>query len=148
MLLLNPIVKLATFEACLDVICNSGHTPHIQVDTTHPDYQGLETADPSGIIVLSISGIACMGFVADIDSLRFSVTAGQERNQILVPLDALVAIYAKEDQTMAQPFPFKRMVDPESEPVKIEPTTDMVATRQAKPKRKGFAPRLIQGGKE
>ncbi len=139
MLLLNHQVKLATFEACLDVICSKGHTPYIQANTLHPDYEGMAATDPSGIIVLSISGDACMGFVADLDSIRFSVTAGQQRHQILVPMDALASIYAKEDPNIGQPLPFLQ--------IGVDSAQKVDTLVPAKPKRQGFSPRLIKGGK-
>jgi stringent starvation protein B len=140
MLLEDSKVKLATFEACLEIICDKGHTPYIAVNTRHPDYRGLTTpVDDNGFIVLDISANAISGFYVDAEGIGFLYAeGGQKRGQGFVPMDALGSIFAKEAPLLFQPFPFKISIDNEQEPAKIEPV---------KPIKKGWSPRIINGGK-
>lgn len=119
-------------EACMQHICDKGLTPYIQVQTTHPEYVGMDTDHPAGYITLNIGGNAVANFFMDEEGMSFGYSGHGKRANAFIPIDAIVSIHAKEDTTMWQPFVVKG-VDTEPETVKV-PT---------KPKRKGFQPRIV-----
>jgi stringent starvation protein B len=142
MLLEMNAVKFATFSKCLDIICDKGYTPYIGVDSTNTEYQGPYTQED--LVLLSLSGAAVRNFYMDEEGLSFGYSEGGVKATANVPMEAIVSIYAKEDVTMLQAFPIKKGVDTKPEGVQNAPTK----VAGAKPIKKGFTPKLIQGGKK
>jgi stringent starvation protein B len=141
MLLALNEVKFVTFSKCLDVICDEGYTPYIAVDSTNPDYEGPYGDAPNGIVTLSIGASAVSTFNMEEAGLSFGYSTGGVRAIAHVPMEAIASVFAKENPSVFQGFPYKMDVDIKSEPVK-EPVK--VPT---KPVKKGWAPKVIKGGK-
>lgn len=131
MMLLGDI-KLAMIEACMQHICDKGLTPYLQVQTQHPEYEGMATDHPTGAITLNIGGTAVTNFYVDEEAMSFNYSGNGKRAVCYIPLGAIASIYAKEDTSMWQPFVVES-VDTSPESVKV-PT---------KPIRKGFHPRIV-----
>ncbi len=138
MMLGDNKVKYATFNACLEAICNMGHSPYIVVYAKHPMYRGPAAQhEESGTVILSIAPSAAQNYFANEEGIVFSYSQGGLKAEAYIPMEALAAIYAKEDQSMAQAFPYK-MLDIIPESVKVEPTKQV---------KKGWKPKIIKGGK-
>jgi len=91
-------LKTHLLRAVYDWAVESGFTPHIVVDTK---VQGARVppgyADAAGRIVLNIHPRALHGFAFDDTWLRFSARFAGVSQPVEVPLNAVLAVYAKEN---------------------------------------------------
>lgn len=96
----RPYLLRALYEWIVD----NGMTPHVLVDATQPGVRVPKHAVKDGRIVLNIAERAVGGLRMDNDALRFSARFGGVSQSVLVPLPAVIAVYARETgQGMALP---------------------------------------------
>ena len=88
----RPYLLRALYEWVVD----NGMTPHVLVDATQPGVRVPAHAVKDGRIVLNIAERAVGGLRMDNDALRFSARFGGVSQSVLVPLDAVIAVYARE----------------------------------------------------
>ncbi len=91
-------------RALYEWIADNGMTPHILVDARQPGVRVPAHAVKDGRIVLNIADRAVARLEMDDDSVRFSARFGGVTQSVLVPIPAVLAIYARETgQGMALP---------------------------------------------
>ena len=78
-------------------IADNGLTPHLLVDATRPGVRVPTHAVKDGRIVLNIAERAVAHLQMDNDDVRFSARFGGVSHAVIVPIDAVVAIYAREN---------------------------------------------------
>jgi len=84
-------------RALYEWIADNGLTPHILVDATRPGVRVPTHAVKDGRIVLNIAERAVVHLQMDNDDVRFSARFGGVSHAVIVPIDAVVAIYAREN---------------------------------------------------
>jgi len=91
-------------RALYEWIADNGMTPHILVDALQPGVRVPAHAVKDGRIVLNVADRAVGRLEMDNDSVRFSARFGGVSQSVLVPVGAVLAIYARETgQGMALP---------------------------------------------
>jgi stringent starvation protein B len=78
-------------------ICDNGLTTHVLV---HADHAGVEVPRDyvqNGQIVLNIAPRAVNGFVANNEEIRFSARFGGVPTTVKVPVEAVLAVFAREN---------------------------------------------------
>ena len=91
-------------RALYEWIADNGMTPHILVDARQPGVRVPAHAVKDGRIVLNIADRAVGRLEMDNDSVRFSARFGGVSQTVVVPVGAILAIYARETgQGMALP---------------------------------------------
>ena len=91
-------------RALYEWIADNGMTPHILVDARLPGVRVPAHAVKDGRIVLNIADRAVAKLDMDNDSVRFSARFGGVSQSVMVPIAAVLAIYARETgQGMALP---------------------------------------------
>lgn len=91
-------------RALYEWIADNGMTPHILVDARQPGVRVPTHAVNDGRIVLNIADRAVARLEMDDDSVRFSARFGGVTQAVMVPIPAVLAIYARETgQGMALP---------------------------------------------
>lgn len=78
-------------------IHDNGMTPHIVVDVTQKDVIVPQEFVSSGKIVLNLSPSAVHGLTIDNDFMCFSARFSGRAMDVIVPVPAVMAIYAKEN---------------------------------------------------
>ena len=142
-----PKVKEVLYEACLDIICDKGHTPHIEVFTGHPDFIGpRDYESPQQLTVFNIGGKALATYDMNSKGISFGAKFGGVHTDVFVPWDSLARIFAKEDTTLLQNFAIN--VTGKEEIVKKEPKIKLVHSNDnPQPSgeiRKPFRPVLVK----
>ena len=85
-------------------IADNGMTPHLLVDATRPGVQVPAQAVSDGKVVLNIAERAVGRLLIDNDAVSFSARFGGVTHPVVVPIPAVLAIYARETgQGMALP---------------------------------------------
>ena len=96
----RPYLLRALYEWVVD----NGMTPHVLVDATLPGVRVPMQSVKDGRIVLNIAERAVGWLRMDNDALRFSARFGGVSQSVLVPLEAVIAVYSRETgQGMALP---------------------------------------------
>lgn len=96
----RPYLLRALYEWIVD----NGMTPHVLVNATAPGVRVPRHAVEDGRIVLNIAERAVGGLRMENDALRFNARFGGVSQSVVVPLPAVVAVYARETgQGMALP---------------------------------------------
>lgn len=91
-------------RALYEWIADNGMTPHILVDATHAGVRVPAHTVKDGKVVLNIANRAVSKLELDNESVRFSARFGGVSQGVLVPVGAVLAIYARETgQGMALP---------------------------------------------
>lgn len=91
-------------RALYEWIADNGMTPHVLVDARMPGVRVPAHAVKDGRIVLNIAERAVAKLELGNDALRFSARFAGVSQAVLVPLEAIIAIYARETgQGMALP---------------------------------------------
>lgn len=91
-------------RALYEWIADNGLTPHLLVDATRPGVRVPTHAVKEGRIVLNIAERAVAQLHMDNDDVRFSARFGGVSHAVVVPIEAVLAIYARENgQGMALP---------------------------------------------
>ena len=83
-------------RALYEWIADNGMTPHILVDARLPGVRVPAHAVKDGRIVLNIADRAVAKLDMDNDSVRFSARFGGVSQSVIVPIAAVLAIYARE----------------------------------------------------
>ena len=85
-------------------ICDNGMTPHLLVDATRPGVRVPAHTVNDGKVVLNIAARAVAHLNMDNDSVAFTARFGGVSHAVIVPIGAVLAIYARETgQGMALP---------------------------------------------
>ena len=85
-------------------IADNGMTPHLLVDATRPGVQVPTQAVSDGKVVLNIAERAVARLLIDNDAVSFTARFGGVSHPVVVPISAVLAIYARETgQGMALP---------------------------------------------
>lgn len=91
-------------RALVEWINDNGMTPHILVDAGIQGVQVPESAVKDGRVVLNIAGRAVMHLHIGNDGVSFNARFGGVSYPVQVPMQALLAVYARETgQGMALP---------------------------------------------
>lgn len=86
------------FNAYWSWMSESGVTPYIHVNTLHPGVRVPQNfVQPDGTIVLSISFTASPDITVDDDTIVFSASFSGRRERLIVPLQSIMTIFAKEN---------------------------------------------------
>lgn len=83
-------------RALYEWIADNGMTPHILVDARQPGVRVPAHAVSDGRIVLNIAERAVGRLEMDNEGVRFSARFGGVSQSVLVPIPAVLAIYARE----------------------------------------------------
>lgn len=78
-------------------ICDNGLTTHLAVDAGYPGAEVPQEFVQDGQIVLNIAPRAVTGFSADNDEIMFSARFGGVPRHIRLPMNAVMAVFAKEN---------------------------------------------------
>ncbi|MGN6112991.1 MAG: ClpXP protease specificity-enhancing factor [Luteimonas sp.] len=85
-------------------IADNGMTPHLLVDATRPGVRVPAHTVKDGKVVLNIAARAVAHLDMDNDAVAFTARFGGVSHAVIVPIDAILAIYARETgQGMALP---------------------------------------------
>lgn len=85
-------------------IADNGMTPHLLVDASRPGVQVPAQAISDGKVVLNIAERAVARLLIDNDTVSFTARFGGVSHPVVVPIAAVLAIYARETgQGMALP---------------------------------------------
>lgn len=96
----RPYILRALYEWVVD----NGMTPHVLVDARVPGVRVPPHTVKDGQVVLNIAERAVARLEMDNDALRFSARFGGVSQAVVVPMAAIIAIYARETgQGMALP---------------------------------------------
>ncbi len=91
-------------RALSEWIADNDMTPHLLVDATQPGVQVPSSAVKEGKVVLNIAERAVVRLQIDNTSVSFSARFGGVSYPVMVPISAVLAIYARETgQGMALP---------------------------------------------
>lgn len=95
-------------------ICDNDLTTHLLVHASYPGVEAPQDYAENDQIVLNIAPRAVSGFVADNNEIRFSARFGGVPMSIRVPVEAVLAVFARENgQGMA--FDTAEPPDPDPE---------------------------------
>jgi stringent starvation protein B len=84
-------------RALYEWISDNGMTPHILVDADTAGVKVPEQAVQKGKVILNIDKAAVHDLVMGNDWLEFSARFAGNRHSVAVPVDAVLAIYSKEN---------------------------------------------------
>ncbi|MCK5873111.1 MAG: ClpXP protease specificity-enhancing factor [Alcanivoracaceae bacterium] len=84
-------------RAMYDWICDNGLTPHLAVDAHYPGARVPQEFVQDGQIVLNLAPRAVQGLVAGNEEIIFSARFGGIPRNMVVPVGAVLAIYAREN---------------------------------------------------
>jgi len=91
-------------RALYEWIADNGMTPHLLVDATRPGVRVPAHTVKDGKVVLNIAARAVAHLSMDNDAVAFTARFGGVSHAVIVPVDAILAIYARETgQGMALP---------------------------------------------
>ena len=106
-------------------IADNGMTPHLLVDATRPGVQVPQQAVSDGKVVLNIAERAVARLMIDNDTVSFTARFGGVSHPVVVPIAAVLAIYARETgQGMALPDDVAASGPQEEVAVSEEPPPD------------------------
>ncbi len=120
-------------RAMYDWICDNGLTPYVLVDARMPNVRVPSHAVKDGQVVLNVAVRAVTELELGNDRIRFLARFGGVSQQVDVPLQAVLAIYAQENG-QGMMFP----VEANDTPPSPEPATP------EKTARKGPALRVVK----
>ena len=91
-------------RALYEWIADNGMTPHVLVDARMPGVRVPAHAVKDGQVVLNIAERAVAKLELGNDALRFTARFAGVSQSVMVPLEAVIAVYARETgQGMAMP---------------------------------------------
>jgi len=91
-------------RALYEWIADNDMTPHLLVDATRPGVRVPAHTVQDGKVVLNIAARAVAHLDMDNDAVAFTARFGGVSHAVIVPIDAILAIYARETgQGMALP---------------------------------------------
>ncbi|CCF68154.1 ClpXP protease specificity-enhancing factor [Xanthomonas citri] len=83
-------------RALVEWINDNGMTPHVLVDAGLPGVQVPASAVKDGRVVLNIAERAVVGLQVDNESVSFTARFGGVSHPVMVPMAAVLAVYARE----------------------------------------------------
>ncbi|AOD14511.1 ClpXP protease specificity-enhancing factor [Xanthomonas fragariae] len=83
-------------RALVEWINDNGMTPHVLVDADLPGVQVPASAVKDGRVVLNIAERAVVGLQVDNESVSFTARFGGVSHPVMVPMAAVIAVYARE----------------------------------------------------
>ncbi|OZB06961.1 MAG: ClpXP protease specificity-enhancing factor [Idiomarina sp. 34-48-12] len=100
----RPYLVRAMYEWLLD----NQLTPHLAVDADYPGCQVPWQFVQDGQIILNISPTAVTNFTADNDAVQFNARFSGNPHRVIVPMGAILALYARENGagSMFEPEPY------------------------------------------
>lgn len=107
----RPYVVRALYEWIIDNAC----TPYVLVDAEHPGAQVPRQHVRDGQIVLNISATAVMALQIGNDEMTCNARFGGVPMQVIVPMGALLGIYARENG-QGMMFEAERPTEPPTDP--------------------------------
>lgn len=117
-------------------VLSNGYTPHVLVDATVPGVQVPRHAVNDGKIVLNVSETAVQNLQMDETGLRFNARFGTIAMAVVVPIDAVEAIFARETQVgLALPSDESMGISPKS--AVSQPETSLEPAQKDRPAPKG-----------
>lgn len=112
-------------RALYEWIADNGMTPHVLVDARLPGVRVPAHAVKDGRIVLNIAERAVAKLELGNDAIRFTARFAGVSQAVMVPLDAVIAIYSRETgQGMAMPDEPRLSAASHAEPGDVELTAD------------------------
>ena len=142
----RPYLLRALYEWVVD----NGMTPHVLVDAGLPGVRVPRHAVKDGRIVLNIAERAVGGLRMDNDSLRFSARFGGVSQSVVVPMPAVIAVYARETgHGMALPEDSRgagspMAADPEMPESQFPPPGDGGPDSPSEPPKRGGHLRIVK----
>ncbi|MDQ3494939.1 MAG: ClpXP protease specificity-enhancing factor [Pseudomonadota bacterium] len=104
-------------RALYEWIADNGMTPHVLVDAQAPGVRVPVHTVKDGRVVLNIADRAVARLEMDNDSVRFTARFGGVSQAVVVPIPAVLAIYARETgQGMALPEDVGGPAGPDEDP--------------------------------
>lgn len=145
MLSSRPYLARGLYEWLLD----NQHTPYIVVDAEQPGVSVPRQFVQNGQIVLNVGPTAVRDLQIENDAIYFHARFGGQPMQVVVPMPALVAIYAKENgvgmvfgHEPSMPVPEEEGSTPEGKPELSSVDTEQdSSTKPGSDKGKGAKPR-------
>jgi len=114
-------------------IVDNGSTPQILVDSTHPDVNIPDPVRSGDKVVLNISPSAVRDLEIDNEYVSFVARFSGVSHAVLVPVEAVQAVYARENgQGMMFPEPDREETDESSDADK-KPRTGAADRKRGKP---------------
>ncbi|ASK34882.1 ClpXP protease specificity-enhancing factor [Alloalcanivorax mobilis] len=107
-------------------ICDNGLTTHLAVNAGYPGTEVPQEFVQDGQIVLNIAPRAVTAFSADNTEICFSARFGGVPRQIRVPVDAVMAVFAREN---GQGMAFDAVEPPPEPPSSPDQPEDNAASR-------------------
>ena len=108
-------------RALYEWIADNGMTPHVLVDARMPGVRVPAHAVKDGRIVLNIAERAVAKLELGNDAIRFTARFAGVSQAVMVPLDAVIAIYSRETgQGMAMPDEPRPAPSQANEPTVVE----------------------------
>ncbi|UYF98537.1 MULTISPECIES: ClpXP protease specificity-enhancing factor [unclassified Halomonas] len=89
----RPYIARALYQWLLD----NELTPHLVVDATQPGVEVPRQFVQNGQIVLNVAPTAVRDLFMENEAIGFSARFGGQPMQVMVPIEALIAIYAREN---------------------------------------------------
>ncbi len=89
----KPYLIRALYEWLVD----NDATPHIMVDTTFAEVMIPNGIDKDGQVVLNIASHAVQGLEMENTHIAFTARFGGVSQNVYIPIQAVMAIYSKED---------------------------------------------------
>ena len=104
-------------RALVEWINDNGMTPHVLVDATRAGVQVPASAVKDGRVVLNIAERAVAQLHMDNEALSFTARFGGVSFPVYIPIDAVLAVYARETgHGMALPEDVRGEAGPDDEP--------------------------------
>jgi stringent starvation protein B len=127
-------------------IADNGMTPHVLVDARMPGVRVPPHAVKDGQVVLNIAERAVARLEMDNDALRFSARFNGVSQSVVVPIAAVIAIYARETgQGMALPPELlSGEVDVDTEAAASVPPAGDDTPPEADPPKRGAHLRIVK----
>jgi stringent starvation protein B len=134
----RPYILRALYEW----IADNGMTPHVLVDARVSGVRVPAHTVKDGQVVLNIAERAVARLEMDNDALRFSARFGGVSQSVVVPMAAVIAIYARETgQGMALPADLPSEAAPSAAP---ESPADTDPPPRSDPPKRGSHLRIIK----
>ena len=112
-------------RALYEWIADNGMTPHVLVDARMPGVRVPAHAVKDGRIVLNIAERAVAKLDLGTDALRFTARFAGVSQSVMVPLEAVIAVYARETgQGMAMPDEPRASAQTRGDGAELDQTSD------------------------
>ena len=112
-------------RALYEWIADNGMTPHVLVDARMPGVRVPTHAVKDGRIVLNIADRAVAKLELGNDAIRFTARFAGVSQSVMVPLEAIIAVYARETgQGMAMPEEPRPTAPTQEDGVEVEHAVD------------------------